>query len=64
MSWNLFHSLVWPTLGMYMLLTFPRENEAFVGLVFITWLMVVVVVYKFFKQAERLEDIDKAKEEY
>jgi hypothetical protein len=47
-----------------MLLTFPRENEAFVGLVFITWLMVVVVVYKFFKQAERLEDIDKAKEEY
>ena len=63
MFWNLIHSLVWPTLGMYMLLTFPREDEAFVGLVFITWLMVVVVVYKFFKQAERLEDLDKAKEE-
>ena len=63
MFWNLFHSLVWPTLGMYMLLTFPREDEAFVGLAFITWLMVVVVVYKFFKQAERLEEIDKTKEE-
>ena len=47
---------------MYMLMTFPREDEAFVGLVFITWLMVVVVVYKFFKQVERLEEIDKAKE--
>jgi hypothetical protein len=45
-----------------MLMTFPREDEAFVGLVFITWLMVVVVVYKFFKQVERLEEIDKAKE--
>jgi hypothetical protein len=47
---------------MYMLMTFPREDEAFIGLVFITWLMVVVVVYKFFKQVERLEEIDKAKE--
>ena len=47
---------------MYMLMTFPREDEAFVGLVFITWLMVVVVVYKFFNQVERLEEIDKAKE--
>jgi len=47
---------------MYMLMTFPREDEAFIGLVFITWLMVVVVVYKFFKQVERLEEIDKAQE--
>ena len=63
MYWNLIHSLVWPTLGMYLLATFPREDEAFIGLVFITWLMVVIVVYKFFKQAERLEEIDKIKEE-
>jgi hypothetical protein len=63
MFWNIFHSIVWPTLGMYMLVTFPRENEAFIGLVFITWLLMVVVVYNFFKQAEKLEEIDKAKEE-
>jgi hypothetical protein len=48
---------------MYMLVTFPRENEAFIGLVFITWLLMVVIVYNFFKQAEKLEEIDKAKEE-
>ena len=47
---------------MYMLLTFPRENEAFIGLAFITWLLIVVIVYNFFKQAEKLEEIDKAKE--